>query len=37
MTSGPFIWIAVGLGSMIAAVVVGVRNKRRAARFARRW
>jgi hypothetical protein len=37
MTSGPFIWIAVGLGSLIAAVVVGIRNKRRAARFARRW
>jgi len=37
MTSGPFIWLAVGLGAMIAAVVVGIRNKRRAARFARRW
>jgi hypothetical protein len=37
MTSGPFIWIAVGFGSMLAAVVFGVRNKRRAARAVRRW
>lgn len=37
MTSGPFIWLAVGLASMVAAVVFGVRSKRRTARAVRRW
>jgi RNA polymerase sigma-54 factor len=32
MTSGPFIWIAVGLGSIVAAIVVNVRNRRAARR-----
>jgi hypothetical protein len=32
MTSGPFIWIAVGPGSIVAAIVVNVRNRRAARR-----